>query len=181
MIHSIMRLLFGKWSKKANIIYYSVCSGIIVTLIVLRIIFAPMRVISESMEPTLMTGSLNLFNNFAYNFKEPQRGDIIAFDASFETHVDSRERDYFTKRVIGIPGDVITFKDGFVFVNGIKAEESYLPEGTVTYSQKSFMVPSECVFVLGDNRDFSNDSRFWDNPYVPYEFIKGKYFVGIHR
>lgn len=164
--------------KKDTLGFCARCAAIIATMIVLRIIFAPMHVVSESMEPTLMTGSMNLFNNYAYAFKAPQRGDIIAFDPSFGAIDDTNTR-FYTKRVIGLPGDEISFMDGYVFINGMKAEESYLPEDTVTYSQNTFVVPDNCVFVLGDNRAYSNDSRFWDNPYVPYEYIKGKYFATI--
>lgn len=128
-------------------------------------------VTSGSMEPTLMTGSYNVSNRLAYVGKEPQRGDIITF---------YRDDIYYTKRVIGISGDEIRFADGNIYLNGEKLDESdYLDENVKTYSWKKFIVPEGYVFVLGDNREKSTDSRAWDNPYVSTDEIVSKYLFTI--
>lgn len=123
---------------------------------------------SGSMEPTLMTGNWILFNKVAYLTRDIQRGDIIMFDSHEITTIP------FTKRVIGIEGDVITFQDGFVFLNGEKLEETYVAPGSETHSSKTFHVPKNTVFVMGDNRENSGDSRFFDQPYISVDDVQGK-------
>jgi len=132
-------------------------------------------VASDSMEPTLMTGDIVLYNKLAYKITEVQRGDIIAF-WSDET------KELFAKRVIGVGGDTIEFYDGYVFINGLLADESlYLDENVETNCSKSFTVPEGCVFVLGDNRENSLDSRYFVNPYISLEDIEGKYIGSIPK
>jgi len=129
---------------------------------------------SSSMEPTLNVGDTCFYNQLAYkNASDVQRGDIIDFDsATLGKHI--------SKRVIGLPGDVIEFKDGYVVINGQYCDETdYLVIDQETNSLKTFTVPSDSFFVLGDNRDNSLDSRYWENPYVPYENINGKYMGKI--
>ena len=132
-------------------------------------------VASGSMEPTLMTGDVNVFNRLAYVKHDIQRGDIITF-WSKEGNAQ------MSKRVIGIAGDHIEFHDGFVFINGLLADESlYLDEDIETNCSKSFDVPEGCVFVLGDNRENSIDSRFFENPYISESDIIGKYLGTVPR
>ena len=83
------------------------------------------------------------------------------------------------KRVIGLPGDTITFADGYVYINGEKLEEEYLPVKGVTECDKSFTVPEGCFFPMGDNRTGSNDARSWANPYVKVSAILAKPFLVI--
>lgn len=126
-------------------------------------------VASGSMEPKLKTGNTAVYNRLAYTKSSPQRGDIIGF-WSQEFNAT------YAKRVIGIAGDNIEFHNGYVYINGMKADESqYIGENIETNSNKTFIVPEGCVFVLGDNRENSIDSRFWSNPYISCEDIVGKY------
>lgn len=130
---------------------------------------------SGSMEPTLMTGDIALYNKLAYEITDVQRGDIIAFWSD-------ESQAFLAKRVIGLGGDTIEFHDGYVFINGFLADESlYLDENVETNCSKSFTVPEGCVFVLGDNRDNSLDSRYFLNPYIPLEDIEGKYIGSIPK
>lgn len=123
---------------------------------------------SGSMEPTLMTGDTIFFNRLYYKVgNEVERGDIICF---------KREGMVLGKRVIGLPGDTIEFRDGYVVINGVYADESaYLDEEVETNSLKVFTVPEDSYFVLGDNRRVSYDSRYWQEPFVPEGEIIGKY------
>jgi len=129
---------------------------------------------SASMEPTLTTGNTVFLNRLAYKTgQEVKRGDIIVFESKeFGTQ--------FGKRVIGLPGDIVEFKDGYVVINGIYADESaYLSEDIETNCNKTFTVPDGCYFMLGDNRENSLDSRYWANPYIDEDAIIGRYMGQI--
>ena len=142
---------------------------VIGAFIILTKIICVTSVASGSMEPKLMTGNTAVYNRLAYLNSEPQRGDIISFYSSEFGEV-------FAKRVIGIPGDNIEFINGYVYINGMQADESDYIDGNIeTNSAKKFTVPENCVFVLGDNREDSYDSRFWEMPYISYDSIYGKY------
>ena len=145
----------------------------IVFLLVFRFVLIPGSVVSSSMEPTLMTGDWGFVNGLAYVFNEPKRGDIISFY--------SREKnEIMTKRVIGLPGDTVSFYDGYVYINYGLVYEEYLGEDVETNSViTDFIVPEGCYFVLGDNREGSYDSRFWADPYVRKGDIKGKWLTTI--
>ena len=147
--------------------------AIVCILILYNFCIKNTRVASGSMEPTLMTGDYMVVNKLAYVVKDIKRGDIICFWSK-------EGGKYYTKRVIGIEGDQIEFHDGYVFINGLKADESsYIPEGVETNCLKTFEVPEGCVFVLGDNRENSFDSRFFENPYISEHDIMGKYLGTI--
>ncbi len=147
---------------------------IVVLVILLKFFFCIGPIASGSMEPTLKTGDSGIYNRLAYiGDKEVNRGDIIVFY--------SREfNETFGKRVIGLPGDEIEFKDGYVVINGQYVDESdYIPADVETNCSKTFKVPTGCYFLLGDNRENSNDSRYWANPYIPKEDIIGKYITSF--
>ncbi len=125
---------------------------------------------SSSMEPTLNVGDTCFYNQMAYKeVSDIQRGDIIDFDSEeLGKHI--------SKRVVGLPGDKIEFKDGKVVINGQYIDETnYCISEQDTNSSKIFIVPDESFFVLGDNRGNSLDSRYWVNPYVSFDNINGKY------
>ncbi|MCR4904042.1 MAG: signal peptidase I [Butyrivibrio sp.] len=128
---------------------------------------------SESMDPVLKVGNTVFYNRLAYINSEPQRGDVIAF-------YSQEYGAYFGKRIIGVPGDVISFKDGYVVINNQFCDETaYIDTDVETNCTKTFEVPEGCYFVLGDNRENSNDSRYWQEPYISADMIKGKYMGQI--
>lgn len=146
---------------------------IICIIVVFRCFIMPTYIKSGSMEPTLMTHDLVFYNKIAYEINDIKRGDIINFWSE-------EYGSYFSKRVIGVAGDVIEFYDGYVFINGAKADESaYLGSGIETNCLKKFTVPEGTVFVMGDNRENSIDSRFFKEPYISVDNIVGKYLGQI--
>ena len=140
------------------------------TLIIFNFFIIGTTVMSGSMEPKLKVGHIVLYNRLDYKKHMPERGDIIFFRS------DELDK-YLAKRVIGIPGDHLEFLYGNVYINGMKAEESaYIANGIETNSLTiSFIVPDNSVFVLGDRRETSYDSRFWKEPFISSEDIMGKY------
>ncbi len=123
--------------------------------------------VSGSMEPTIMTGDVSMSINTLVGYT-PKRGDIVDF---------TNNNQFWEKRIIGLPGDMILIRDGVVYIDGEKLNEDYLPEGTYTEAGISelYLVPDNCVFVLGDNRNYSYDSRYWENPYVETSRIVTKH------
>ena len=98
----------------------------------------------------------NLFSseeNFFF-FHEPERGEIIVFKSP-----EQPDRD-FVKRVVALPGETVALNDGTVFIDGIELEESYTVNKD-TSNMRPILVPSNSYFVLGDNRNYSSDSRYW--------------------
>ena len=147
--------------------YFIVFIGVI---IIVKALVISSLITSGSMEPTLMTGDRAIYFRWAYINSEPERGDIIDF------HYGD---DVYSKRVIGTPGDFVQFDSGYVYINGEKISEPYIDDDVETNCLSSFIVPDDSYFVLGDNREDSYDSRFWDDPYVKRDDIMGKLLFNI--
>lgn len=120
-----------------------------------------------SMRPTLVNSERLVVNKFIYRFKDPEKGDILVFRYPSDTSRD------FIKRVIAVAGDTIELKGGRVFVNDQLQNETYILEKT-RGSYPLSTVPEGHIFVMGDNRNNSEDSRFKDVGFVPLELVKGK-------
>ncbi|MGN0501454.1 MAG: signal peptidase I [Ruminococcus sp.] len=108
-------------------------------------------------------------NRLAYTFGDPQRGDIAIFKFPDD------ESQLFIKRVIGLPGDKIQIIDGLVYVNDSAEplQEDYLAE-TPAGDFGPYYVPEDSYFMMGDNRNYSKDSRLWENTYVKRDKILAK-------
>lgn len=123
-----------------------------------------------SMAPHIASGEFVLINTMAYRFGKPAHGDIIAF------HHDAPTPEIFIKRVVGLPGDRVEIRRGRVSIDGALLQEPY-----VRYpDQRSFAavtVPPGALYVLGDNRADSDDSRFWG--FVQRDQVLGKALAGI--
>ena len=152
---------------------------------------------SESMEPSLGVGDRVLVNKVVYHLHPPRRGDIIVFEEPHpEAEPDrnvleafwnwltqglgvsaSPERD-FIKRVIAVPGETIEVKQGRVFINGRQLTEPYLSATVDRRDYPPTKVPRDNLFVMGDNRTNSNDSRFGLG-FIPYDKVVGRAFVVI--
>lgn len=117
------------------------------------------------MEPNLHNNQRLIIEKISYRFREPERGDIIVLRRPY------RSSEPLIKRVIGLPGDTIEVRDGHVSINRNWYREPYLDQATLG-SMAPTLVPEEHVFVLGDNRQASNDSRAFG--FVPYSDIIGR-------
>lgn len=175
---------------RSGIEWVAVIAGaVVIALIVRTFLFTTFWIPSGSMEPTLMGEGRRdrvVVNRLAYRWGEPARGDIIVFEVPEgepSITVDGQEVKDLIKRVIGLPGETVELRDGDVFIDGERLDEPYLPEGVRTDpsdpSKATFVVPDDCVFVLGDNRTASRDARYWQTPCVPEDDIVGKAFIRI--
>lgn len=129
-----------------------------VALFIIFVVLINAIVPSGSMENTIMTGDRLIGFRFSYWFSSPQRGDIILFKYPVD------ESKTYVKRVIGLPGETVTIKNSKIYINHSKKplKESYLKEKWVIANDGyTFKVPKNCYFVMGDNRNNSEDSRFW--------------------
>lgn len=152
-----------------DVLYFAVVAALIYCLF--HFVFLNGYISSGSMEPTMMEGDYAISNRLAYAKRSPKCGDIIFFE---------RDGELLGKRIIGIGGDTVSFSDGQVLINGqVLDEAEYIPEGVSTICDTTFEVPEGSVFVLGDNREDSFDSRYWDEPFVPISDIKAKYMFLI--
>ncbi|MGB3692235.1 MAG: signal peptidase I [Spirulinaceae cyanobacterium] len=125
---------------------------------------------SGSMLPTLEINDRLLIEKVSYNFRKPERGDIVVFNPT-DTLKEQNFHDAFIKRVIGLPGETIQVKNGRVVVNGKAIEEKYI-EQEPAYDYGPVKVPENQYLVLGDNRNNSYDSHAWG--FVPRENIIGR-------
>lgn len=146
-----------------------IVAAVCVAVFVNSFILSNTRIPTGSMENTIMCGNRLFGNRLAYKFKEPKRGDIIIF----KFPDDETGKTNYIKRIIGLPGETVSIVEGTVYINGKKLEEDYLKEEP-TDSYGPFEVPKKSYFVLGDNRNNSNDARFWENKYVKEDQIIAK-------
>ena len=145
----------------------SIVTAVVLALIIITFIAQSFLVQGSSMEPGLHNGQRLLVEKLSYRFRPPKRGEIVVF----RYPLDPRRK--FIKRIIGIPGDEIFIKDRRVYLNGLPLEENYINGPTYgTYGPT--IVPPDSYFVLGDNRNNSDDSRFPDVGFVPRKNIVGR-------
>ena len=150
-------------TKKELIIYGSIILAII---LIRTFIVTPVRVNGTSMYSTLNDGEIMIVNKINYKFTDINRFDIV---------VVKTENNKIIKRVIGLPGETLKYEDNVLYINGQEVKESYLKEKTEDFNINELgykKIPQDCYFVMGDNRDNSNDSRIIGC--VKREQIKGK-------
>jgi signal peptidase I len=183
-------LLYNVLDVLLNVVIIVAIVAVIRTFIV-----SPFEVEGNSMVPTLADNQYIIINKFGYYLGEPKRGDVVVF----RPPADSRK--HYVKRIIGMPGDEVAIRDGRVFLvfndKEIPLEEEYLdsrnmgktfraPVGTGDTEEERYRIPDGSYFLLGDNRQFSLDSRSFRNaqgeaiPYVGSESISGRvWFVAF--
>lgn len=147
-----------------------------VVLLVFRVLLQLAWVPSGSMETTIPEKTLLISWRLPYlvGDPQPQRGDIVTF-------WDEERGKILVKRVIALPGEEISFRNGGVYIDGEELEEDYLPaqEPTQSPNQSVFQVPEGCFFAMGDNRASSLDSRYLSQPYIPMSAIRARALLGI--
>lgn len=131
----------------------------------INMVSARIRVESISMQPTLHAGNFVLVNKIAYKLGSPERGDVIVF-----RYPPDPEQVPYIKRIIGLSGDSIRIYDGKVYVNDQLMVEPYI--ASATHQGGDWIVPENSLFVMGDNRNNSSDSRSWGM--VPMNNVIGK-------
>jgi signal peptidase I len=159
-VHNLKNIikLFKDWG-------IPIIAAIFIAMLINRFLLFKIFIPSESMSPTLEEGD-QLFVTRVYNKDGIKRKDLMVF-------YSDELRALLIKRVIGLPGENIEIKDnGAVFINGEELDEPYV----VNWSPKagSFLVPEGHLLFLGDNRANSNDSRFWIEPYISTNNVRGR-------
>ena len=160
-----------KESTAKTILEYVISIGIaiVAALLINNFILLNAKVPSGSMENTIMTGDRLFGFRLSYLMEDPKRGDIVIFK-----YPDNESINYI-KRIIGLPGETVTIKDSKVYINNSATplKEDYLKEEWVIAGMQ-FQVPDDCYFMMGDNRNNSKDSRYWNNTYVERDKILAK-------
>jgi len=153
---------------------------IILSLIIALVITTfvkPTIVKNYSMSPTLEENDFLIINRFLYKRSVPTKGDIIVFESNLKTD-NGKDNKLLIKRVIGVPGDKIVINEGQVYVNDTLLEEDYMPS-VYTEGDIDMIVPENKVFVMGDNRGNSLDSRDDILGLVDFDVVMGKAFVRL--
>lgn len=166
---------------------------VIAALVLRASVVEAFKIPSGSMIPTLRIGDHILVSKLSYGvrvpfmthsahvFSQPQRGDIVVFTRPDENITLEDESDInIIKRVVGLPGDKVEVRDTKLYINNQPLDESYARWEDGGIREGNFgpeTVPAEHVFLLGDNRDHSRDSRFWQDPFLPIDRIKGRAMI----
>ena len=137
----------------------------------------PTLVRGDSMYSTLEDGDYLIINRMSYKFGEIKRGDIIVFES--DLHQEDGTNKDLVKRVIGVAGDKVKIKDSKVYVNEKELNEPYI-HNEITEGDIDTVVPENSVFVLGDNREISLDSRYEEVGFINESDILGKVFVRLY-
>ena len=170
-------------------------TALVIAVLIKTFLIQPFWIPSESMLDTIHVNDRVMVNKLAYRFDEPDRGEIVVFRDPAEAEVEesipeavirsvleavgirTRGRDDLIKRVVGLPGETITIADNHVLIDGVAISEPYLPSGVVMPDDGPFVVGEDEVFVMGDNRNSSFDSRRFGN--ISEEDLVGRAFVII--
>lgn len=141
-------------------------------LLINRFLVVNAQIPSGSMEDTIMPGDRVFGNRLAYAFHDPERFDVIIFKYPDD------ESQLFIKRIIGLPGETVEIRDGNIYINGSQEPlEDVETKEPMNGSFGPYTVPEGCYFVMGDNRNNSRDSRYWENTFVSEDEILGEAFL----
>lgn len=156
---------------KAELISWikTIVLALVLALCINTFVIVNATVPTGSMENTIMPQDRIVAFRLAYLFDDPDRGDIVVFRYPDDPTGDT----LYVKRIIGLPGETVTISDGVVFIDGVALPESYLKEEAFG-DFGPYTVPEGCYFMMGDNRNNSEDSRYWTNTFVEKEDLLGK-------
>lgn len=179
------------WRELPILILVALVVAVVIKTFLVQAFYIP----SGSMEETLQVGDRVMVNKLAYRFGDPRRGDVVVFDSPFAEEDDgesipeavlrnigealgfSSPASEFIKRVIAIPGDSLSIRDNQVIVNGSVLFEPYLHPGARMRDMEERLIPEGTVWVMGDNRNNSQDSRFFEE--IAIDSIVGRAFVTV--
>ena len=173
----ILRVFCALWSKKwgleklRNTCREYLDSFLVAGMIAIALITFVVRsfyIPSESMVPTLLVNDYLLVNKFVYHFTTPSRGEILVF---IPPHMDTGKEVNFIKRVVAVENDVLEVRSGVLYLNGLPMQEPFIKEPPVE-DFGPYRVPPGHVFMMGDNRNNSDDSRYWGP--LPLQNVVGK-------
>ena len=149
--------------------------AVAVAFVIKTFLFQAFYIPSVSMEPTLMVKDRVIVNKLSYDFHDVHRGDIVVFKSP-PGEESSAVKDLI-KRVIALPGETVEARDGHILINGQPLTEPYLRDGVTTGQMEPHKVPAGHVWVMGDNRPNSKDSRFFGA--IPEDLIVGRAFIRV--
>jgi signal peptidase I len=179
-------ILPGQKTKRKSVIREyaeAIVIAVILALFIRAFVVQAFKIPSGSMKPTLLVGDHILVNKFIYGIKipftnktlislsRPKRGDVVVFKYPLDTKKD------YIKGVIGLPGDRVELANKQLLINGQPVEDPHASYSILGNLRRfgPITVPADHLFVMGDNRDESSDSRVWG--FVPLSYLKGKAFL----
>lgn len=167
----ISRALLGFWE-----IVKVVIVSLVIILPVRYFLVQPFFVIGASMEPNFYSGDYLIIDELSYRFDNPQRGEVVVFKYPLDP------KEYYIKRIIGLPGETVAVKEGKVTVKNSERPEGFILDESqyfnkYTSKDTELTLKENEYFVLGDNRDVSSDSRSWGA--VPKSMIVGRAWVRV--
>ncbi len=146
----------------------TIIPAVIIALVINLFLAQATQVYGQSMEPNLHHSQRLVVEKVSYHFHGPRRGDVVVLKSS------KHDSELLIKRVVGLPGERVEIHDGLVYIDGVPLAEPYLTQRTGGHIEP-IVVPPLHVYVLGDNRSFSNDSRSFGP--VPLENIVGRAWI----
>jgi signal peptidase I len=166
----------------------TIVGAVAIVLAIKQWVVNPYRIPSSSMEPTLHCAGAGvgctarfsdrvLANRFIYHFVDPDRGDIVVFETPQIAKRDCGAGGTFVKRIVGLPGELVEVRNGFVLVDGVRLRETYVHENRrdLGKSEPPYRIPKDHYYVMGDNREQSCDSTVWGA--LPRANLIGKVFA----
>jgi len=175
----------SRWIREGVIV---VVVAVLVAVLLRTFVVQTFYIPSGSMEPTLQIGDRILVNKLSYDLHGVHRGDIVVFSRPPAENCGGPQVNDLVKRVIGLPGNVVSLSGGYVYIDGKRLDESWLPAseqgvtmagppGTSSNLAHPYRVPANDYFVMGDNRTDSCDSRYWGP--ISKSLIVGKVEVRV--
>ncbi len=148
-----------------------VAIALVLALLIRTFIAEPRYIPSDSMLPTLEEGDRLVVEKVSYYFHSPHKGDIIVFEPPLQLQLQGYQKEQaFIKRVIGTPGKTVKVMEGTVYIDNLPLKEDYIDESPI-YNLQPVTVPDGQLFVMGDNRNNSNDSHVWG--FLPQKNVIG--------
>lgn len=148
-------------------LFFSLVFALLAAFTIRQFFFEPVRVVGPSMQPTLYTDERMIVEKVSYGFTEPKRGEIVI--VRYPLYTES-----CVKRVIGLPGETVEVRDGKIYINGGLLDESAYWNDMIYDDVEPRRIGANCIFVVGDNRNMSSDSRDESVGSIPYARIIGR-------